>query len=257
VRGRAVKRRWPALALAATSACSADAIVVGEAGPRGSGLGDDAPADLVTPSCPDPATERRSNDECWPTRHVGRWHGFVSGRARYGVGGVLRDYPSTDVTLEIDADGSGRLALGVPVGEPLAQAAPAPACADLATDPACSEGAALLPGFAYSLTELSMAGGSDDARRDDPRVQLTVHVAEPWDTYCRSLTPPTDCGDAAACASGDGADTCACNGERCTIVDDLLRWSLSLSADASAMRGSAASEPGADGASFPVELVRE
>lgn len=269
---RAVSRRVPLLSLLALllAGCDARPLVVGDGPSPDSLAGGELPGEL---RCPDAARARADQEECWPTRHVGRWRGFVTGDARYLQGSIELELPSGEVMLEIEPQGTGTLsfatepasygcaggASGTDAGdaglaalvegaeeEDSGPGAPqAPACSTFDAGVSGSAGPGLALGHRYTLEALSMSGGPGGDRRRDPRVTFSLLIAEPWRDECN--------GDRAPLTTG--AVRCSCNEDGCSVPADTLEVSLSLSRDGQAMRGTIVSpddvEPGAG-----LELIR-
>jgi hypothetical protein len=228
-------------------------LVVGESGgTSGASKGSDSSQTLAE-HCPDVARLRVADDTCWPTAHVGRWHGFVTGDAEYYValaGPFV--YPSGDVRLNVDLAGTGTLTF-TPAGPGsgaldagLDAAAPDAAVADAAAaDAAAALPAGVSEGFAYALLDLSMSGSPSTERRLDRSMQFSVSLAEPQAS--------------ASSAATDSASVCdACGSAPAAFSGALtLSVALTLSADRTALRGTL-STPG-PGGPLPagLELIRE
>lgn len=245
--------------------CDSRALVVGEGSATGSSGGSDR---TLEPRCADAAGARVADAECWPTRHVGSWRGFVTGDARYRhVLPEPLELPSGEVLLEIDPQGTGTLAF--------ASDAALPACSGGATSPASADAGAagadagdagqvetsgsscrtgdagapsaprpgLLLDHRYLLNGLSMTGAAELERKEDPRVSFSLLIAEPWRDWCGS--PPLDPGNAA----------CSCDAGSCSVSPDTLQVSLSLSRDGLALRGTIGSSSDA-GLVAGLELLR-
>lgn len=253
-------RSCAALLGLALAGCDSRALVVGESSaPSSLGGGERGGSE---PRCPDAAGARSLAEECWPTRHVGRWRGFVTGGARYRhVLAEPLDLPSGELLLEIAPAGTGTLAFGAEPEPPACTGGAPPSDAGagfvdaeaIATDAgagalgssSCSadggggSGGArpgLLLGYRYELNGLQMSGAPEQERKQDPNVSFSLLIAEPWRDWCGS--PPVGLGDA----------PCSCNAEGCSVSPDALEVSLSLSRDGLALRGTLIS-------SSDVELV--
>ena len=222
------------------STCKGGPIPVGESkGPGGTGGG--AALEPVAQRCADEVAQRVLDAECWPTRHVGRWHGFVTGDARYwSVGPILLEYPSDDVLLEIDAEGSASIRFAP--GDAGAASASAACTSDGGVAP-CAPAPALLPGFAYGLVGLRMTGGPREDRRLDPRLDFSLRIAEPWSAFC-------------AAPSAD-AWPCACGAEGCGVSPQSLQGNLELAQDGQALRGTVRSTGASEELTAGWEFVRE
>jgi hypothetical protein len=219
-------------------ACDGGPIPVGE---RERGLGSEGGGSTAAPlqqRCADPAALRVQDAECWPTRHVGRWHGFVTGDARYWSSGPQPlGYPSDDVLLEIDAAGSGSVRFSPgDAGASAARASDAGAELD-APSPR------LVAGFSYALAGLRMSGSPSQDRRQDPRVEFSLRIAEPWSAFCADVAVD--------------AGPCACSAEGCGVSGQSLQGSLLLSQDGRALRGSARSGGTSEELTAGWEFVRE
>lgn len=246
--------------------CDARALVVGDSPERGSLGGGARPSEA---RCPDAAGERASDGECWPTRHVGRWRGLVTGSARYLHGSTELELPSGEVVLEIEPQGTGTLSFA-PDRAPLACAGGASGAgtdaglaggdaaviqdpeAQAASGSACSAADAGAPGvprpglvldYRYTLEGLSMSGASVRERREDPRVSFSLLIAEPWRDWCNG-----------AAVAADPAP-CSCNRDGCSASTDALEVSLSLSRNGQALRGTLGS-PTDEELAAGLELVR-
>jgi hypothetical protein len=190
---------------------------------------------LGQPHCAEEAAWRVPDAECWPTRHVGRWHGFVTGDAHYwSFDPTPREYPSDDVSLEVDATGSASIRFSgadAGAGEPCAGAEP------------CAESPGLVLGFAYALSGLRMTGGANEDRHLDPRMDFSLRIAEPWDGYCTDLALD--------------AGPCACSAAGCGASPRALVGDLELSQDGLALRGSLRSSGSGAELTAGWEFVRE
>lgn len=274
--------RLGALLLAHGAACGGDRLVVGET-QGGSAVATEFSQPVDSESgCADEVLARADLDECWPTRHVGRWHGFVSENPRYSFRGEARDFPTVEVSVEIERDGTGRFALGLPEPHGWSEETLRGACRDLASSPECGSGGALLTRFAYPLGGMAMAGGPNGARWDDPRLSFRVLIAEPWSAFCARQTLNVVCPRAASCeaectatvdaiqATAGAPPTmvdcwlapaselpCACDPAGCRALEDAVDFELSLSSDGLAMRGRATSASAGQVSNASVELVRQ
>jgi hypothetical protein len=217
------------------SSCKGRALLVGEPGGSVDGEGGDG-----TPSaqrCPDAAELRVGDGECWPTRHVGRWHGFVTGDARYlHVLPTPLEYPSQGLLLEVNEDGSAYALFASP------DAGVSSECTGPLVAGSCVQ-AGLLLGYRYALGALRMTGGADDGRRQDPILAFSLTVAQPWSDQCELIAAD--------------AGPCTCSAQGCGVSPEALQVTLTLSEDARALRGTANSGAGAEALVADWELVRE
>lgn len=219
-------------------ACDGGPIPVGERERALGSEGGGSTASVQQPRCADPAALRVQDAECWPTRHVGRWHGFVTGDARYwSTGAKPLEYPSDDLLLEIDAAGAGRARFSPGDAGASAARASAPGVELDAPSPG------LVAGFSYALEGLRMNGSSSQDRRQDPRVEFSLRIAEPWSAFCADQTVD--------------AGPCACSAEGCGVSEQSLQASLVLSRDGRALRGSARSSGTSEELTAGWEFVRE
>ena len=189
--------------------------------------------------CLDLAASRVLDPECWPTRHVGRWHGFATGAAQYlhVLSGPFV-YPSGELLLEVDDRGSASLTFSG--GGAAGAGAP---CSDAGALDSCPATPGLVLGFRYELVGLRMRGGPSEDRRQDPSMDFALIIAEPWSARCDAVAAD--------------AWPCACNVEGCGVSPESLQATLVLSADGRALRGSAHSEQGEQAVSAGWEFVRE
>lgn len=214
-----------------------------ELGETGGGLGpngEDATRALEQ-RCDDRAAQRTLDAECWPTRHVGRWHGFVTGAAQYLH--VLPSpllYPSGDLLLEVDAQGSASLTFSAGDAGEVDAGTP---CSSSGVLDSCTIAPGLVLGFPYDLEGLRMTGGPDEDRRRDTLMAFSLIIAEPWRARCAALAAD--------------AGPCACTREGCGVALASLQATLVLSADARALRGSARTERLTETVSAGWEFVRE
>ncbi|MEO8177377.1 MAG: hypothetical protein ABI895_00965 [Deltaproteobacteria bacterium] len=211
------------------ASCKGRPLELGEGGegldPNGGGS---TPA--IEQRCLDLAARRVRDAECWPTRHVGRWHGFVTSGAHYWhVLPSPLEYPSGDLLLEVDAEGSAQLTFsgGEAAGGDAGAAEAGVPCSS--TAPAsCAALPGLVLGFRYELVGLRMTGGPSQDRHQDPRMDFSLTIAEPWNLVCAAI--------------GADAGPCACTTEGCGAAPESLQAILVLSADGRALRGTARSE---------------
>ena len=221
--------------LALLSSCKGRALLVGEPG----GLEGGAGGDRLPPAqrCPDAAELRVGDGECWPTRHVGRWHGFVTGDARYWhASPTPLEYPSQELLLELDPDGSAYATFAAP------DAGPSADCRGPLVGGVCVQSGLVL-GYRYALGGVRMTGAPDDDRRRDPILAFALTVAQPWSDQCAAIAAD--------------AGPCACSQEGCRVSPQALQVTLALSEDARALRGSASSGSGDEALVADWELVRE
>jgi len=259
--------------------CSGDAFLIGEsANSAGDSLGGGRPPPQPEDRCDDVAALRRLDGACWPTRHVGRWQGFVTTSPYYHHRQPAPfEFPSGELLLEIKAEGVGTLTFsasrsarpedagsspdavgdggaggtapnagdagGLDAGAERASAgatAGAGSVSETAADagapldaavPASEPALGLALGFPYQLQQLAMSGGPIGARQADPRLDFTLLFAEPWSAYCGSLSREL----------GPEIGPCLCPPDGCGPDQELLSVTLSLSADAQALRGTARS----------------
>jgi len=214
-----------------------------ELGERGGGLGPNGQSGLpaLEQRCLDLAALRALDAECWPTRHVGRWHGFATGDAQYLH--VLPSpfaYPSGELLLDVDSQGSASLTFSS--GDAGVADAGAP-CSSRAAPAPCQATPGLVLGFPYQLVGLRMSGGPSEDRHQDPRMDFSLTIAEPWGALC----------DAVAADTG----ACACTGQGCGVSPESLQATLVLSADGRALRGSARSGQASEALSAGWEFLRE
>jgi hypothetical protein len=260
----------PLLALLLAS-CDSRALVVGE-GPAPSSLGGRDRS--MAPRCQDEAAARVADDECWPTRHVGRWRGLVTGDARYRhVLAEPLEFTTGEVTLDVTEQGAGTLwfapeqpwvmACAGDAGVPPALADAGVAtpdggaglmdagargvgspCAPPVTSSPGLAAPGLLLDYGYQLDGLSMSGGPELDRTEDPLVRFSLLIAAPWRETCG--TEPV----------GIAASACVCSADGCGVAQGVLQVSLSLSRDARALRGTVVSSEDA-GLVTGLELVRQ
>jgi hypothetical protein len=224
--------------------CDDRSLVVGESS---ASSGFDGAGRSNEPRCADAAILRANDEECWPTRHVGHWRGLVTGDARYRhVLAQPFEFPSDEVLLDIDLQGTGTLLFSSAAGDGASCAGDAGASsAELRADAGvgASDAGALScrasdggvqggpqPGLVldhrYSLDGLGMQGSAERERRQDRLVTFSLLIAAPWRELCTA--PPLD----------PAASPCSCNADGCDISSETLQVSLSLSRDGEALRGS-------------------
>ena len=286
------------LLLLCLAGCSGDAFLIGESTALGDlNLGGGRPQTEPEDRCADTAELRLLDSACWPTRHVGRWRGFVTTSPYYHHRlAAPFEFPSGELLLEINAQGVGTVSFSAStsgsarpgdagsspagravdasvdagiapnagdaggVGDAGAERAGSDAGAGSDPEVAADAGAALdaavpasLPalglalGFRYQLQQLAMSGGPIGSRQADPRLDFMLLIAEPWSELCASLSREL----------GPEIGPCLCPPDGCGPDLELLSVTLSLSADAQALRGTARSL-GPDGViTAGWELVRE
>jgi hypothetical protein len=262
--------------------CSGNAFMIGESNTDRSDRGGSVARPEPEDTCPDLAELRLLDGACWPTRHVGRWHGFVTTSPYYHHRRAAPfEFPSGDLLLEIDERGLASLTFSA---SPLQRAArpddagqdldagAASAAADAgATDAGGSVDAGaesdtedagarldagpaeapaalgLALGFPYRLRELKMSGAAIGRRPADPRLDFSLLIAEAWSDACEGALAGSD-PDLLPCVCPEGA---------CSVDPELLTVTLSLSADGQALRGSARSEAPGGLLAAGWEFVRE
>ncbi|HEU4578316.1 MAG TPA: hypothetical protein VFS67_08680, partial [Polyangiaceae bacterium] len=160
--------------------CEGKPLLVGEQDPT---LGGDGRENRPrAPRCADAAELRVGDSVCWPTRHVGRWHGFVTGDARYlHVSPTPLEYPDQELVLELEPDGSGYATFAGP------DAGSSADCAGPLLGHVCVQPGLVL-GYRYALGGLRMTGGPADDRRVDPLVAFSLTIAQPWSDPCQAIS---------------------------------------------------------------------
>lgn len=221
--------------LGALSGCQGKPLLVGE--PQQAMGGEGADRNPSQQRCADAAQLRVGDGECWPTRHVGRWHGFVTGDARYQhVLPTPLEYPSQALLLEINEDGSAYATFAAP------DAGVSVDCAGPLVGGVCVQPGLLL-GYRYALGAVRMTGAPEEDRRRDPILAFSLTIAQPWSAQCETIAAD--------------AGPCACSEEGCGVSPQALQVTLGLSDDARALRGSASSGSGPEALVADWELVRE
>lgn len=245
------------LLLFCLAGCGGDAFLIGEsASSGGESLGGGRPPPAPEDVCADIAALRLLDGTCWPTRHVGRWQGFVTTSPYYHHRSAAPfEFPSGGLLLEINPEGVGTLTFSAstsravrpgaagssPDGGAVGDAGDAgtaenagDAGVDAPLDAAVPSGPPALGfalGFRYQLQQLAMSGGPIGSRQADPRLDFTLLIAEPWSEFCASLSGEP----------GPESGPCLCSADGCGPDQELLSVTLSLSADAQALRGTARS----------------
>jgi hypothetical protein len=221
--------------LGSLSGCDGKPLLVGE--PQQAVGGEGADSNPSAPRCSDAAQLRVGDPACWPTRHVGRWHGFVTGDARYlHVLPTPLEYPSQALALEIRDDGSAYATFAAP------DAGVSADCAGPLVGGVCVQPGLVL-GYRYALGALRMTGALDEDRRQDPILAFSLTIAQPWSDQCEAIAAD--------------AGPCACSEEGCGVSPQALQVTLRLSEDARALRGTGSSGSGPEALVADWELVRE
>jgi hypothetical protein len=217
------------------SSCKGRALQVGE---PGGAVGDEGGDRMPRAQrCSDQAELRAADRECWPTRHVARWHGFVTGDARYlHVLPTPLEYPSQGLLLEVNEDGSAYATFAA------SDAGVSADCTGPLVGGLCVR-AGLVLGYRYALGAVRMTGGPNDDRRQDPILAFSLTIAQPWGEQCEIIAAD--------------AGPCTCSDEGCGVSPEKLQVTLGISEDARALRGSASSGSGAEAPVADWELVRE
>jgi hypothetical protein len=247
----------PALALLLL-ACAGETLIVGEerpglalegASPASPGAaGDAGPIAIVPiPDCPPSPVQRQARLGCWPTRHLGRWHGFFIGAPRYETqDGESAEFPSGGLTLTVAMDGTAELSFGT------AAADEREPCVDTRSLRCASVGR-VLPGFAYRLEQMALFEPTDEGPtrvvgepppRVAERMEFSISLGQPWDGWCAE--PPaasSTCGSEGACAKRSAA--CRCGETGCRPNAASLSMELRMSEDGNALRGVSAPTSGA------------
>jgi hypothetical protein len=178
--------------------CDDRSLVVGESS---TSSGFDGAAGSNEPRCADAAALRADDAECWPTRHVGHWRGFVTGDVRYRhVLAQTFDFPSGEVLLDIELDGTGTLLFSSSSSdEPFCAGDAGVSPSSLPADAGVGSSDATVtscrtsddgmqdgprPGLAldhrYVVEALRMEGSAERERRQDRLVTFSLLIAEPW-----------------------------------------------------------------------------
>jgi hypothetical protein len=252
-----------AAALALLLACSGDRIVVAEER-GGPGRIDDeldgddpiggagAPGVALVETCPSSPAERRELLGCWPAPHIGTWLGFFIGVPRYErLNGASEEFPTGDVLLRLDLDGTGELRF-----DDSARAGEPDPCAGVPLSE-CPGLGRLRAGFGYRLDEIALVDPDPGATSAAPgeaalgrggRVSFRIRLGEPWEGRC--VEPPVAGGSACesgACAKAQGLPptpeittdepACLCGALGCLVRAPSLSISLRMSEDGHALRG--------------------
>jgi hypothetical protein len=232
------------------ASCEGRPLEVGKSVVGGLGLNGDTSLSPLEQRCLDLAAPRALDAECWPTAHVGRWHGFVTGDARYlHVLSSPFPYPSGELLLEVDAQGSASLTFsggpdaGTDDADDAGAGHAAAPCSSTSAPDSCQALPGLVLGFRYQPVGLRMTGSPSEDRHQDPRMDFSLTLAEPWRRRC----------DAVAADAG----ACACTAQGCGVSPESLQVTLLLSADGQALRGSARSEHATETIAAGWEFVRE
>jgi len=273
------------------AACSGNAFLIGESNTDGSDI-DGARVARPEPEdhCPDLAELRLLDNTCWPTRHVGRWHGFATTSPQYHHRRALPfEYPSGDLLLELDEQGRATLTFSASPEQPRARlddagldldAGPSSVAADASTgiDGGMAGDAGAVGRVDAGAQHPEDAGARLDAGVAGSRPALGLALDFPYRLRELKMSGaalgrrPTDprvdfslliaepWGDvcAASLAQLDPElAPCVCAADVCSPDPGLLTVTLSLSADGRALRGSARSEAPEGVLAAGWEFVRE
>jgi len=222
-RARLATLLW--LALVALCACEGERLVLtsGDAGvPTDDGDDGDpmedptvANASESTPfavACPTDVAQRRARDDCWPTRYVGLWSGFIVGDPRYEArDGSLESFPVGEIELRLSTDGTGTLSFGsasAPLAPPSGAADPY-LCAGATPLTGCPESRQLVEGFGYHLENLSIFDASiqsaprigEEPLRVGERFRFDISLGEPWRAWCDVQLPDVRACSCVGCES--------------------------------------------------------
>lgn len=274
--------------------CSGNAFLIGESSSDGSDLGGER-ADRPEPedNCPDLAELRLLDSGCWPTRHVGRWHGFVTSSPHYHHRlATALEYPSNDTLLELSEQGIATLTFSsrarpVPVRDAGLDPALGPVLgpvldAGLQLDAGASvdagDAGAVDAGGQGALAERDQDAG---ARLDagitggGPALGLALDYpyrlrelrmsggpigrrpADPRLDFSLLIAEPWS--DACTSLAGLAPELgpCVCTADACGPDPELLTVTLSLSADGQALRGTALSQGPGGVLAAGWEFIRE
>jgi hypothetical protein len=273
------------------TACSGNAFLIGESNTDGSDFaGARVPRPEPEDNCPDPAELRLLDNACWPTRHVGRWHGFATTSPQYHHRLALPfEYPSGGLLLQIDEQGLATLTFSA---SPLQRAArPNDAGQDFdagVADAAADASAGVDGGLAG---DAGAAGGLDagaESAPEDAGARLDAGVAgsrpalglaldfpyrlrelkmrgapigqrsaDPRVDFSLLIAEPWSDVCTASLAQDPELAPCVCGADACGPDPELLTVTLSLSADGQALRGNAQSEAPEGVLAAGWEFVRE
>jgi hypothetical protein len=195
-------------AFGALLACGGQRMVVGEELPgadpndaRGEGTGDGRPSGIsVVAECPSSPEERQVRLGCWPTRHVGRWRGFLLGNPVYEtLRGEIMEFPLTDIVLSVEPFGAARLSFGEPAPF-LPPAGPGDAylCAGRSPSVGCPAAESIIVGYEYALEDLELFDASvaatahmtdEFAPRIGEQLSFDVPLDAPWRLWCELQEP--------------------------------------------------------------------
>jgi len=270
------------LLLICLAGCSGDAFVIGEsANSGGDNLGGGRRPTEPEDRCADIAALRRLDSACWPTRHVGRWHGFVTSSPYYHHRlAAPFEFPSGELLLEIDAEGVGTLTFSASTSRSArpgdAGSSPDGGAVDDGVDAGTANAgdAGVLDAGAQSARDGANAGAGsapENAQDAGALLDAAVPASEPalglalgfryqlqqlamsgGPVGSRQADPRLDFTLLIAepwsefCASlsrelGPEIGPCLCPPDGCGPDQELLSVTLSLSADGQALRGTARS----------------
>lgn len=166
----------------------------------GQTVDDASPVPTLAGACPTDLALRRERDDCWPTRYVGLWSGFLVGDPQYEArDGFLEKFPVGEIELRLGTDGTGTLIFvgdSVPPPPPSAAADPY-LCAGATPSTGCPGARQLVEGFAYALENLSIFDASiQSAPRigEEPltvgeRFRFDISLGGPWRAWCSVQVP--------------------------------------------------------------------
>jgi hypothetical protein len=158
------------------------------------------PGISVVADCPPSPEERQIRLGCWPTRHIGRWRGFVLGDPMYEtLQGKLMPFPLTDIVLTVGRLGAARLSFGEPaLFSPPAASGDPYLCAGSSLAVGCPAAEGIIVGYDYPLQDIEIldasiaptARASDElAPRIGERLSFDVPLHEPWRLWCELQEP--------------------------------------------------------------------
>jgi hypothetical protein len=154
----------------------------------------------VAVACPTDLPRRRARDDCWPTRYVGAWSGFLVGDPQYEArDGSLESFPVGEIEVRLSTDGTGTLIFvgaSAPPAPPSAAADPY-LCAGATPMTGCPEARRLVEGFTYHLENLTMFDASIESAprigeqplRVGERFRFDISLGEPWRAWCDVQLP--------------------------------------------------------------------